>query len=110
MLTAALGALVSLSSVGAGALGMTVLLILYPGLPTARLVGSDIAHAVPLTLIAGVGALADGFGLCRSARRAAAGVHPGIIVGSVPATRLPDRVLRPLLAGTLAVVGARLAV
>jgi uncharacterized membrane protein YfcA len=50
-----LGVLVSLSSVGAGAIGVTVLLILYPRLPVARIVGSDIAHAVPLTLIAGVG-------------------------------------------------------
>ena len=50
-----LGALVSLSSVGAGAIGVTALLILYPKMPTVRIVGSDIAHAVPLTLIAGAG-------------------------------------------------------
>ena len=53
LLGAVLGVLVSLSSVGAGAIGVTVLLLLYPKLPVARLVGSDIAHAVPLTLIAG---------------------------------------------------------
>ncbi len=50
-----LGALVSLSSVGAGAMGVTALLMLYPKMPTVRVVGSDIAHAVPLTLIASVG-------------------------------------------------------
>jgi uncharacterized membrane protein YfcA len=52
---AVLGVLVSLSSVGAGAIGVTFLLILYPKMPTGKLVGSDIAHAVPLTLIAGIG-------------------------------------------------------
>ena len=50
-----LGIFVTLSSVGAGAIGMTALVLLYPRTPIARLVGSDIAHAVPLTLIAGVG-------------------------------------------------------
>jgi uncharacterized protein len=54
-LGAALGVLVSISSVGAGALGVTAIILLYPRLPTARIVGSDIAHAVPLTLIAGIG-------------------------------------------------------
>jgi len=49
------GVLVSISSVGAGAIGVVALIILYPKLPVARIVGSDIAHAVPLTLIAGVG-------------------------------------------------------
>jgi uncharacterized membrane protein YfcA len=52
---ATLGALVSISSVGAGAIGVTALILLYPGLSTARIVGTDIAHAVPLTLIAGLG-------------------------------------------------------
>jgi uncharacterized membrane protein YfcA len=50
-----LGVFVTLPSVGAGAIGMTALVLLYPRTPIARLVGSDIAHAVPLTLIAGVG-------------------------------------------------------
>ena len=55
LLGAILGVLVSVTSVGAGALGTTALLILYPKLPVARIAGSDIAHAVPLTLIAGLG-------------------------------------------------------
>jgi uncharacterized membrane protein YfcA len=52
---AVLGVLVSITSVGAGAIGVTALILLYPQLPTARIVGSDIAHAVPLTLAAGIG-------------------------------------------------------
>jgi uncharacterized membrane protein YfcA len=52
---AVLGFLVTVSSVGAGALGVTALVLLYPRLPTAAIVGSDIAHAVPLTLVAGIG-------------------------------------------------------
>ena len=50
-----LGTIVSISSVGAGAIGVICLVLLYPKLPTARIVGSDIAHAVPLTLVAGIG-------------------------------------------------------
>jgi uncharacterized membrane protein YfcA len=103
-----LGVLVSLSSVGAGAIGMTVLLILYPKLPVSRLVGSDIAHAVPLTLIAGLGHWAMGsvdFGLLISLL---AGSIPGIIVGSLVSSHVPDAFLRPILAGTLFIVGGRL--
>ena len=55
VLGAVLGVLVTISSVGAGAIGATVLLTLYPKSPIVRIVGSDIAHAVPLTLIAGAG-------------------------------------------------------
>ena len=57
VLGALLGVLVSLSSVGAGAIGVTMLVLLYPHLPIARIVGTDIAHAVPLTLVAGLGTL-----------------------------------------------------
>jgi uncharacterized membrane protein YfcA len=108
LLGAALGVLVSLSSVGAGALGMTALLILYPKLPTNRLVGSDIAHAVPLTLIAGMGHWAMGsvdFGLLLSLL---VGSVPGIIVGSLVSARVPDGVSRTVLAGTLVIVGGKL--
>src|SRR3954469_12427963 len=55
-----LGVLVTISSVGAGALGVTALLLLYPELPVVKIAGSDIAHAVPLTLIAGLGHMASG--------------------------------------------------
>jgi uncharacterized membrane protein YfcA len=108
VLGAVLGVLVSLSSVGAGAIGMTVLLILYPKAPINRLVGSDIAHAVPLTLIAGLGHWAMGsvdFGLLASLL---IGSIPGIVIGSLLSSRVPERILRPILAGTLAIVGGKL--
>lgn len=103
-----LGVLVSLTSVGAGALGMTALLLLYPQAPMNRLVGSDIAHAVPLTLLGGLGHWWLGtvdFPLLASLL---VGSIPGIIVGSLIATRVSDRVLGPILAIVLAIVGARL--
>ena len=104
----ALGVLVSITSVGAGALGTTALLILYPKLPVARIAGSDIAHAVPLTLIAGIGHWLIGsvdFGLMLSLL---AGSIPGIIVGSMIATRSSDSVLRPILAVTLLLSSVKL--
>ncbi len=107
-LGAALGVLVSISSVGAGAIGVTVLLMLYPKMPTVRIVGSDIAHAVPLTLIAGAGHWWLGSVDWLLLASLLTGSLPGIAIGSYFASRVPDRVLRPLLAGTLAVVGGRL--
>jgi uncharacterized membrane protein YfcA len=107
-LGAALGCLVTLSSVGAGALGVTVLLLLYPRLPTPVIVGSDIAHAVPLTLVAGLGHWWLGsvnWPLLISLR---CGSLPGIVLGSHTAARVPDLVLRMVLAAVLTVVGARL--
>jgi uncharacterized membrane protein YfcA len=112
LLTAALGAvigaLVSLSSVGAGAIGVTVLLILYPKLPTVRIVGSDIAHAVPLTLIAGAGHWWIGSVDWSLFVSLLIGSIPGIAIGSALASKVPDAVLRPVLAGTLALVGGKL--
>jgi len=103
-----LGVLVSLSSVGAGAIGMTVLLVLYPSLPMSKLVGSDIAHAVPLTLLAGLGHWIMGTVNWSLLTSLLTGSIPGIILGSLLASRAPDRVLRPILATTLAVVGGKL--
>ena len=107
-LGAVLGILVSISSVGAGAIGVTVLLMLYPKLPIVRIVGSDIAHAVPLTLIAGAGHWWIGSVDWSLLASLLVGSIPGIAIGSHFASRVPDKVLRPLLAGTLAVVGGRL--
>jgi uncharacterized protein len=107
-LGAVLGVLVSLSSVGAGAIGVTFLLILYPKLPASKLVGSDIAHAVPLTLIAGIGHWFLGSIDVVLLVSLLVGSIPGVIIGSYISARIPDKVLRPVLAGTLAVVGARL--
>ena len=105
---AILGVMVTLTSVGAGALGMTVLLILYPRTSITRLVGSDIAHAVPLTLIAGLGHWLIGSVDWTLLASLLMGSIPGIIVGSLAASRAPEGVLKPLLAITLALVGVKL--
>ncbi|PNU01682.1 sulfite exporter TauE/SafE family protein [Novosphingobium guangzhouense] len=105
--TIALGALigvaVSVSSVGAGAIGVTVLFLLYPRLPVARIVGSDIAHAVPLTLIAGTGHWIMGDVNGTLLTNLLIGSIPGVVVGSYLSSRAPDKVLQPLLAAVLAV-------
>ncbi len=103
-----LGVLVTISSVGAGALGVTALLLLYPRLPIARIVGSDIAHAVPLTLVAGVGHWWLGSVDWPLLVSLLCGSVPGIVLGSYLSARVPDFVLRPILAVTLVVVGGRL--
>ena len=103
-----LGVLVTLSSVGAGAIGMTALVLLYPGTPIARLVGSDIAHAVPLTLVAGIGHWLLGSVNWLILMSLLLGSLPGIYLGSHFATRVPDRILRPVLAATLLLVGIKM--
>jgi uncharacterized protein len=103
-----LGVLVSLSSVGAGALGVTALVMLYPEMPTKQIVGSDIAHAVPLTLVAGVGHWLIGSVDVGMLGLLLTGSIPGIILGSLAAPRLPEFWLRPILAVVLAIVGLRL--
>jgi uncharacterized membrane protein YfcA len=107
---AVLGVLVSISSVGAGAAGVTVLILLYPELPMATIVGSDIAHAVPLTLVAGVGHWWLGTVDWRLLGALLTGAIPGIVVGSYLAPRVPEFVLRPILAIVLCVVGGRLVI
>jgi hypothetical protein len=105
---AALGILVSISSVGAGAVGVTALLLLYPRLPMARIVGSDIAHAVPLTLVAGAGHWAMGAVDWQLMGVLLAGSLPGIVLGSYFATRVPETALRLILAATLILVAGKL--
>ena len=105
---AVLGVLVSISSVGAGAIGVSALVLLYPRLPTARIVGSDIAHAVPLTLLAGIGHWIMGSVDWHLIGSLLVGSLPGIFVGSYMSSRVPDAVLRLTLAGTLIVVGGKL--
>src|SRR5438477_10926573 len=105
---AVLGVLVSISSVGAGAIGVTVLILLYPHLPMARIVGSDIAHAVPLTLVAGLGHWMLGSVDWALMVSLLIGSVPGITLGSHMSGRLPERALRPVLAAVLLVVGLRM--
>jgi uncharacterized membrane protein YfcA len=103
-----LGVLVSLSSVGAGALGTVALIILYPRLPVVTIVGSDIAHAVPLTLLAGIGHWYLGTVNLHLLESLLAGSIPGIILGSYTARFAPDAVLKAVLGVILAVVGGKM--
>jgi uncharacterized membrane protein YfcA len=107
---AVLGVLVSISSVGAGAVGVTALLLLYPRLPMARIIGSDIAHAVPLTLVAGAGHWLAGAVDWHLMGSLLVGSLPGILIGSYSAIRVPETALRLVLATTLIVVATKLAV
>jgi uncharacterized protein len=103
-----LGTIVSISSVGAGAIGVTCLVLLYPTLPMARVVGSDIAHAVPLTLVAGIGHWVLGSFDLHVFSFLILGSVPGVLLGSYAAVRVPERALRFVLAATLVVVAAKL--
>lgn len=105
---ALLGALVTLSSVGAGALGVTALALLYPQLATVRMVGTDISHAVPLTLFAGLGHWWLGSVDWTLLASLLLGSIPGIALGSQVAVHVPERVLRPVLAALLVAIGGRL--
>lgn len=105
---AVLGVLVTLSSVGAGALGVTALLVLYPKLPIARIVGSDIAHAVPLTLIGGAGHLLMGNIDFVMLATLLLGSLPGIVIASNLAPRLPEKALQYGLSVVLVAVSAKM--
>jgi uncharacterized membrane protein YfcA len=105
---AVLGVLVSISSVGAGAIGVTALILLYPQLPTARVVGSDIAHAVPLTLVAGIGHWWLGSINLDLLVPLLLGSVPGIVLGSYTVTLVPEKTLRLILAATLVLVATKL--
>ncbi|MEO7547864.1 MAG: sulfite exporter TauE/SafE family protein, partial [Ramlibacter sp.] len=105
---AAIGALVSLTSVGAGAIGVTVLMLLYPALPLPRIVAADIAYAVPLTLVAGLGHASIGSVDWPLLGKLLAGSLPGIWLGSRLVRKAPDRAIRSLLSLLLAYAGVRL--
>jgi hypothetical protein len=105
---ALIGALVSLSSVGAGAIGVTVLMLLYPALPLPRIIAADIAYAVPLTLVAGLGHASIGSVDWSLLATLLAGSLPGIWLGSRLVRSAPDRLIRSLLSLLLAYAGARL--
>jgi uncharacterized membrane protein YfcA len=103
-----MGVLVTATSVGAGAIGVTVLLLLHPKMPVARVVGSDIAHAVPLTLLAGLGHWFLGSINWSLLSTLLIGSLPGIVLGSYLAGRARDGVVRITLAVVLIIVGVRL--
>lgn len=108
MTGAVLGVLVTVSSVGAGALGTAALIFLAPRLTAREVVGTDIAHAVPLTFVAGLGHATMGtvdYGLLASLL---IGSLPGIWIGTQLSGRLPERHLRSALAAMLLLVGGKL--
>ncbi|MEE2740302.1 MAG: sulfite exporter TauE/SafE family protein [Pseudomonadota bacterium] len=106
---ALLGAMVTLTSVGAGALGATLLLALYPlRMRLQKLIATDIVHAVPLTLVAGLGHLFIGNFNLLLLLNLLAGSIPGIIIGSMLASKVPEKMLQPLLACVLVIAGWRL--
>ncbi|GAB0119416.1 sulfite exporter TauE/SafE family protein [Acidisoma sp. 7E03] len=102
------GVIVSISSVGAGALGTIALFFLYPRMPVVRIVGSDIAHAVPLTLLAGVGHWFLGAVNLPLLGSLLIGSIPGIIIGSLAARRAPETFLKWSLATVLLLVGIKM--
>lgn len=106
---ALIGVLVTISSVGAGVIGAMVLMVLYPKMRAISVVGTDLAHAVPLTLLAGILHYINlgtvdfqmlGFLLV--------GSLPGIYLGTKLGFKLPDRILRPTIAGVLLLIGCSL--
>ncbi|MFM5916512.1 MAG: sulfite exporter TauE/SafE family protein [Novosphingobium sp.] len=110
VLGAVIGIAVTISSVGAGAIGVTVLLMLYPRMQMVRIVGSDIAHAVPLLLVAGAGHWFIGDVDGQLLVNLLIGSIPGVIIGSLLSTRASDKLLQPLLAAVLAISSWQLAV
>jgi uncharacterized membrane protein YfcA len=105
-----IGALVSLSSVGAGALGVTVLLLLFPSIKTRDLVGTDLAHGVVLALATGLGHMLVARADFAMLGQLLLGTLPGIYVGTQMAGLLPETTLRRAIAVVLLVVAVKLVV
>jgi uncharacterized membrane protein YfcA len=105
---AVLGLLVTISSIGAGAIGATLLVLLYPRMPSAHVAGTDIAYAVPLTAIAAVGHWWLGSINWELLGSLLIGSLPGITLGSMAAKAVPEKVLRVVLATTLTLVATKL--
>ena len=107
LIGAVLGVLVTLSSVGAGALGTVALLFLYPKMTTLKIVGTDLAHAIPLTAVAGIGHLSLGNVDLVLLGSLLIGSLPGIWIGSHLSAKIPERFLRPILASILMLIGLK---
>ena len=100
--------MVSLTSVGAGAIGVTALMLLYPALPLSRIVAADVAYAVPLTLVAGLGHASIGSVDWPLLAKLLAGSLPGIWLGTKLGAHVPDRAIRSILSLLLAYAGIKL--
>src|SRR3989338_8308583 len=105
---ALVGSLVTVSSIGAGVLGTVALLFLYPRLSAVKVVGTDIAHAVPLTALAGMGHMALGTVDLVLLGSLLLGSLPGIYIGSHLSAKVPEKVLRPVLASMLLIIGIKM--
>ncbi len=100
-----LGVFVTLSSVGAGAFGIMALVLMFPNLPMIRIIGSDVVHAVLLTLVAGLGHLSSGNVDLHLLGWLLVGSIPAIIIGTLISSRLPERMIRKILGITLFALG-----
>lgn len=101
-----IGVLVSITSVGAGVIGTTIVLLMYPRMRTVSIIGTEVAHAVPLTLVAGLGHWqlnAVDFGLLTALL---VGSLPGAYIGGKLGSRVSDKLLRPILSGMLLLIAA----
>ncbi len=105
---ALIGTLVTITSVGAGAIGVTVLMLLYPALPLQRIVAADLAYAVPLTLVAGLGHASIGSVDWPLLAKLLMGSLPGIWLGTQLSSKVPERAIRSLLSVLLAYAGVKL--
>ncbi|MEQ1628901.1 MAG: sulfite exporter TauE/SafE family protein [Gallionella sp.] len=102
------GSLVTISSIGAGVLGTVALLFLYPRMSSVKIVGTDIVHAVPLTALAGMGHMALGTVNLVLLGSLLLGSLPGIYIGSHLSSKVPEKVLRPVLAVMLLIIGLKM--
>lgn len=100
-----LGVFVTLSSVGAGAFGIMALVLMFPNLPMIRIIGSDVVHAVLLTLVAGLGYMSGGNVDFALLGWLLCGSIPAIIVGTLVSSHLPEKIIRKILGLTLCVIG-----
>lgn len=100
-----LGVFVTLSSVGAGAFGIMALIIMFPNLPMIRIIGSDVVHAVLLTLVAGLGHMTAGNVDFTLLMWLLVGSIPAIIVGTLLSSRMPEKLIRHILGITLFALG-----
>lgn len=103
-----IGALVAVSSIGAGAIGVTALMLLFPLLPLKRVVGTDVAYAVPLTLLAGAAHASLGSVDFTLLAALLVGSIPGILIGAKLCTRVPEMATRGLLIAMLTLAGWKL--
>lgn len=100
-----LGVFVTLSSVGAGAFGIMALIIMFPNMPMIRIIGSDVVHAVLLTLVAGLGHMNSGNVDFHLLMWLLVGSIPAIVIGTLLSSKMPEKLIRRILGVTLFALG-----